>query len=502
MPRTSKTYLRPVVSTCTRKHVDERGDVWRNARNNNSFLLAYAAFKEGGADLDDPRVAIAYDEEAEASVEYLVAVDLSNILNATTLGIVMSDRPKPSFVAQTAYRHLASFKHISGVSRVFGIPTSKLEENFPFECEICKRKYLRTASANLHEGRCRRKLERIQDLPVIPTFFSIEATTDNPRIQAQRNPSTPEDDPGSSDDDEEVEDLLQELDSGPSCPVVPPSSPVPSSSTLTSPGPIPSSSPTAPSSPLTSSSPFTRVPCTRSRTAHFSQSVPGGLFLKFPLANDEEPQASPDADSSSSRLTDCDRPSPPSSRHSSPSPSSVSRSPPPSIRAISPLRDMPVIPYRTHRPWEDHVQRHDPEASSSSYQPLRLSEPDFGSPEYVVVSPQQEVIGHVYPSPRRPMISQASFTTISQASSTTVSQANWHRRTSMSPPLPPPPPPTPTQMGYEEARMNTLVRMACLMRSQNELRWDLTEWVNDVRDMLESSPQYGNARASEWTGEE
>lgn len=91
MPRTSKTYLRPVVSTCTRKHVDERGDVWRNVRNNNSFLLAYAAFKSGGADLDDPRVAIAYDETAEASTEYLVAAVLIDILNAMTLGIIMSN---------------------------------------------------------------------------------------------------------------------------------------------------------------------------------------------------------------------------------------------------------------------------------------------------------------------------------------------------------------------------------------------------------------------------
>lgn len=359
------------------------------------------------------------------------------------------------------------------------------------------RKYLRTASANLHEGRCRRKLERIQDLPSIPTFFSIEATTDNPRIQAQGERGTPDHDAGSSDDEEEVEDLLQELDSGPSFPVVPSSSPVPSSNTLTLPGPVPSSSPTAPSSLFTSPSPFTRVPFTRSRSAHFSQSVPGGLFLGFPLAN-EESQTSPDADSSSSRLTDRATPSPPSSRHSSPSHYSISSSPPPSVRAISPPSYRPVSPYSTHRPWGNYVQRGDPEASSSSYQPPRLSEPGFGSPEYVVKSPQREVISHVYPSPRRPMISHTS--------STTVSQADWRRHTSISPPLPPPPPPppppTPTQMGYEEARMNTLVRIASLMRSQNELRRDLTEWVNDIREMFESSLEYSDACVSEWTEEE
>ncbi len=75
--------------------------MWRKIRNNNSVFLAYAVFKSGGADLDDPRVAIAYDEEAEASTEYFVDVVLTDILNAMALGIIVSDVRKDISVQES-----------------------------------------------------------------------------------------------------------------------------------------------------------------------------------------------------------------------------------------------------------------------------------------------------------------------------------------------------------------------------------------------------------------
>lgn len=38
--------------------------------------LAYSAYKAGGVDLDDPRIAVAYDTTSKVSVAYLIIVDI------------------------------------------------------------------------------------------------------------------------------------------------------------------------------------------------------------------------------------------------------------------------------------------------------------------------------------------------------------------------------------------------------------------------------------------
>ncbi|KAI0089190.1 hypothetical protein BDY19DRAFT_130014 [Irpex rosettiformis] len=103
-------------------------DVWQRVRHLSNVLLAYSVYKASGVDLDDPRVALKYDTTSE-------------ILSCPVCYRTFKVEPKAATIARVVYSHLSSVLHILHVSMVFGIPESKIEEHFPFQCGACKKYY-------------------------------------------------------------------------------------------------------------------------------------------------------------------------------------------------------------------------------------------------------------------------------------------------------------------------------------------------------------------------